>query len=66
MFKFNEIKKEFPILKREVNGQKLHYLDNGASSQKPNVVIDAVKNCYQNEYSNVHRGLHFLSNLATP
>ncbi len=65
MFKFNEIKKEFPILKREVNGQKLHYLDNGASSQKPNVVIDAVKNCYQNEYSNVHRGLHFLSNLAT-
>ncbi len=65
MFNAKEIKKEFPILKRKVNGQNLHYLDNGASSQKPISVIEAIKNCYLNEYSNVHRGLHFLSNLAT-
>ena len=65
MFNAKEIKKEFPILKRKVNGQNLHYLDNGASSQKPLGVIEAIKNCYIKEYSNVHRGLHFLSNLAT-
>lgn len=48
-----------------MNGKPLTYLDNGASAQKPQVVIDAVTKAYAEEYSNVHRGLHFLSNLAT-
>ena len=65
MFEVSEFRKEFPILSKKVNGKPLVYLDNGASSQKPISVIEAVKNCYENEYSNVHRGLHFLSNLAT-
>ena len=65
MFNVSEFRKEFPILSKKVNGKPLVYLDNGASSQKPVSVIDTVKNCYENEYSNVHRGLHFLSNLAT-
>ena len=65
MFDVFEFRKEFPILSKKVNGKQLVYLDNGASSQKPMSVIEAVKNCYENEYSNVHRGLHFLSNLAT-
>ena len=65
MFDVLEFRKEFPILSKEVNSKPLVYLDNGASSQKPVSVIDTVKNCYENEYSNVHRGLHFLSNLAT-
>ena len=49
MFDAKEVKKEFPILKRKVNGKNLHYLDNGASAHKPNVVIDTVKNCYQQD-----------------
>ncbi|MFK7902525.1 MAG: cysteine desulfurase [Nitratireductor sp.] len=61
----NAIRADFPILAREVHGKPLVYLDNGASSQKPRQVIDAVKNVYENEYSNVHRGLHFLSNATT-
>lgn len=61
----NEIRKDFPILAREVNGRPLVYLDNGASAQKPQVVIDAVTQAYSMEYANVHRGLHYLSNLAT-
>ena len=65
MFDVFEFRKEFPILSKKVNGKPLVYLDNGASSQKPMSVIESVKNCYENEYSNVHRGLHFLSNLAT-
>ena len=59
------IRRDFPILAREVYGKPLVYLDNGASAQKPQVVIDAVANAYSNEYANVHRGLHFLSNAAT-
>ncbi len=59
------IRADFPILSREVNGKPLVYLDNGASAQKPQVVIDAVTNAYTNEYANVHRGLHYLSNVAT-
>ncbi|MBL1438024.1 MAG: cysteine desulfurase [Rhodobacteraceae bacterium] len=65
MYDVNEIRKDFPILARSVNGKPLVYLDNGASSQKPQVVIDAVTRGYADEYANVHRGLHFLSNLAT-
>lgn len=59
------IRADFPILAREVHGKPLVYLDNGASAQKPRAVIDAVKFAYENEYANVHRGLHFLSNAAT-
>ena len=65
MYNVDAIRKDFPILSREVNGKPLVYLDNGASAQKPQVVIDAVTQAYAQEYSNVHRGLHFLSNLAT-
>ncbi|TWI93167.1 cysteine desulfurase [Roseibium hamelinense] len=59
------IRKDFPILAREVYGKPLVYLDNGASAQKPQAVIDAVSKAYSEEYANVHRGLHFLSNTAT-
>ena len=65
MFDVLQIRKDFPILAREVNGKPLVYLDNGASSQKPEVVIDAVTRAYKHEYANVHRGLHYLSNVAT-
>ena len=61
----NAIRADFPILSREVNGKPLVYLDTGASAQKPQVVIDAVSHAYSQEYSNVHRGLHYLSNVAT-
>ncbi|NRG18889.1 cysteine desulfurase [Rhizobiales bacterium] len=60
-----EVRKDFPILSREVYGKPLVYLDNGASAQKPQAVIDAMTKAYSEEYANVHRGLHFLSNLAT-
>jgi cysteine desulfurase/selenocysteine lyase len=59
------IRRDFPILSREVYGKPLVYLDNGASAQKPQVVIDAIAHAYSNEYANVHRGLHYLSNAAT-
>ncbi|WP_298906290.1 cysteine desulfurase [uncultured Aliiroseovarius sp.] len=65
MYDINKIRSEFPILAREVNGKPLTYLDNGASAQKPQVVIDAITRGYAEEYSNVHRGLHYLSNLST-
>ena len=65
MFDVNKIRSDFPILSREVNGKPLVYLDNGASAQKPQTVIDAVERAYAHEYANVHRGLHYLSNLAT-
>ncbi|QDL92945.1 cysteine desulfurase [Paroceanicella profunda] len=65
MYDVTEIRRDFPILSREVNGKPLTYLDNGASAQKPRAVIEAVTRAYEHEYANVHRGLHFLSNLAT-
>jgi len=65
MYDVEKIRSDFPILSREVNGKPLTYLDNGASAQKPQVVIDAITRAYAEEYSNVHRGLHYLSNLAT-
>ena len=61
----NSIRKDFPILSTQVHGKPLVYLDNGASAQKPQQVIDAITKAYSQEYSNVHRGLHYLSNLAT-
>jgi cysteine desulfurase/selenocysteine lyase len=65
MYDVARIRQDFPILSREVNGKPLVYLDNGASAQKPQAVIDAVTRAYSMEYANVHRGLHYLSNLAT-
>ena len=64
-FDVDAIRAQFPILSREVNGRPLVYLDNGASAQKPRAVIDAVTRAYAEEYSNVHRGLHTLSTIAT-
>ncbi|MBL6637380.1 MAG: cysteine desulfurase [Planktomarina sp.] len=64
-FDLSHIRADFPILSRQVNNKPLVYLDNGASAQKPQVVIDAVTRAYSSEYANVHRGLHYLSNLAT-
>ena len=64
-FDISAIRSDFPILGREVNDRPLVYLDNGASAQKPQVVIDAVAKAYSEEYSNVHRGLHYLSNVTT-
>jgi len=65
MYNVETIRGDFPILSREVNGKPLVYLDNGASAQKPQVVIDAIQRAYAEEYSNVHRGLHTLSNIST-
>ena len=65
MYDVAKVRADFPILSRQVNGKPLVYLDNGASAQKPQVVIDAITQAYSMEYANVHRGLHYLSNLAT-
>ena len=66
MYDVEKIRSDFPILGRKIHdGVDLVYLDNGASAQKPQAVIDAVSAAYSSEYANVHRGLHFLSNLAT-
>ncbi|WP_151719608.1 cysteine desulfurase [Gemmobacter serpentinus] len=65
MFNVEAVRADFPILSRQVNGKSLVYLDNGASAQKPQLVIDAITQSYAHEYANVHRGLHYLSNLAT-
>jgi cysteine desulfurase/selenocysteine lyase len=65
MYDVQAVRADFPILSRQVNGKPLVYLDNGASAQKPRAVIDAVTRAYELEYANVHRGLHYLSNLAT-
>lgn len=64
-FDVEAIRKDFPILSREVYGKPLVYMDNAASAQKPQAVIDAITRAYEMEYSNVHRGLHYLSNTAT-
>lgn len=64
-FNVEEVRNDFPILKREVNGKQLIYLDNAATSQKPQVVIDALTNYYTYDNANIHRGLYFLSELAT-
>ena len=65
MLEINKIREQFPILKTKVNGKTLMYFDNGATTQKPQSVIDAISNYHQNENSNIHRGVHFLSGLAT-
>ena len=65
MYDINEVRADFPILSRKVNDRPLVYLDNGASAQKPQCVIDAITHAYTHEYANVHRGLHYLSNVVT-
>ena len=64
-YEVERIRADFPILSRTVYGKPLVYLDNGASAQKPRAVLDAINRAYTEEYANVHRGLHFLSNAAT-
>ncbi len=64
-FDIAAIRAEFPILKREVHGRPLVYLDNAASAQKPRAVIDAMRGAMEGSYANVHRGLHALANEAT-
>ncbi len=61
----DQIRADFPILSREVNGKPLVYLDNGATTQKPQIVIDAISKYYEFENSNIHRGVHTLSQEAT-
>ena len=61
----NRIREDFPILGMEVYGKPLVYLDNAASAQKPKAVLDRIQQAYTSEYSNVHRGLHYLANAAT-
>jgi cysteine desulfurase/selenocysteine lyase len=65
MFDVERIRRDFPILGREVYGKPLVYLDNAATTQKPQCVIDAISEAYCNENANVHRGIHFLSQQAT-
>jgi cysteine desulfurase/selenocysteine lyase len=64
-FNIDEIRKDFPILSREVYGKPLVYLDSAASAQKPTAVVKAMTESMEHEYANVHRGLHYLSNEAT-
>ena len=65
MFNVNEIRKDFPILSRTVNGKPLVYFDNGATAQKPQLVIDAISHYYAFQNSNIHRGVHTLSREIT-
>jgi len=65
LYDVQEVRKDFPILHQEVNGHPLVYLDNGATSQKPRSVIDAVRHYYERDNANVHRGVHTLSERAT-
>ena len=65
MIDIKTVRKDFPILSREVYGKTLVYFDNAASSQKPSKVIDAISHYYEHEHSNIHRGVHHLSADAT-
>ena len=65
MISIESIRKDFPILGREVYGKPLVYLDNAATTQKPQCVIDSISDAYRNVNANVHRGIHFLSQEAT-
>lgn len=65
MLDINNIRKDFPILTAEVNGKPLVYLDNAATTQKPQCVLDTIIKGYSNQNANIHRGVHFLSQIAT-
>src|SRR6187549_600694 len=64
-FDVNKIREDFPVLSQTVNGKPLVYLDNGASSQVPNLVIERGSKYLAEEHSNIHRGVHYLSQHAT-
>ena len=64
-FDVDKIRRDFPILRQRVHGRRLVYLDNAATSQKPQVVMDAIGQYYERDNSNIHRGVHFLSEHAT-
>jgi len=64
-FPLIQIRDDFPILKREVNGRPLVYFDNAATTQKPRQVIDSLQDYYYTYNSNIHRGVHHLSQVAT-
>lgn len=64
-FDLDAVRSDFPILQRLINGRPLVYLDNAATTQKPNAVIDNHRHYYENENANIHRGLYFLSEVAT-
>ena len=64
-FDVQKVREQFPILTREIHGKPLAYLDNAASAQKPLAVTDAMKECYEHSYANVHRGLHTMANETT-
>ncbi|MBQ3925465.1 MAG: aminotransferase class V-fold PLP-dependent enzyme, partial [Bacteroidaceae bacterium] len=65
MYDVNRVREDFPILSREIYGRPLVYLDNGATTQKPRQVVEAMVDEYYNVNANVHRGVHFLSQQAT-
>ncbi|MBE9558007.1 MAG: cysteine desulfurase [Proteobacteria bacterium] len=65
VFDVEAIRRDFPILTREIHGKPLVFLDSAASAQKPRQVIDAERYIYENEYANVHRGIHYLSQICT-
>lgn len=65
MLDVHKIREDFPILKRQVNGKPLVYFDNAATSQTPQLVIDAIVDYYSNYNANIHRGVHKLSQEAT-
>jgi cysteine desulfurase/selenocysteine lyase len=64
-FDLERVRDDFPILKEEIHGHRLVYLDSAASAQKPKAVLDRMNEAYEHEYANVHRGLHTLANRAT-
>ncbi len=64
-FNVNEIREQFPSLRQQVYGKNLIYFDNGATSQKPQVVLDAINQFYAKDNANIHRGVHRLSQMAT-
>ena len=65
MLDINKIRNDFPILSEKIRGKQLVYLDNGASTQKPKSVIDAESFYYEHQYANIHRGVHYLSQIGT-
>src|SRR5215813_15485503 len=65
MVDWQKLRQDFPILHQKVHGHPLIYFDNAATSQKPRTVLDALRNYYEKDNANVHRGIHELSNRAT-
>ena len=65
MFDIDKIREDFPILAKEIHGKLLIYLDNAATTQKPKIVLDKIVEFYANRNSNIHRGVHYLSEQAS-